>query len=417
MKIEKYEQEIDNLKSQVFSITEKSKSLEYLKTENDSLRFLISKGESLRTELERQNSDLNNLFKNKFESNFKEFENCLKEKKKIEENFLTTVNEKENLKIEVGRSQIKIKGLEEISNVNKVNLEIVENYKEIQSLIRDNIKNENFKIKMQEQFDYRLRELQVLTNEIKSENSRLINENCNLNSRIVEFDQLIQKKNNEILDKKNKIFNLESALVIYKSEKYNFDELVKHREEIINKFNRVMEINYNLNEDVLNLNKSFNGNISDLNERIIKLENENERLNKIISEKSQEIIISTSKNGENILELEKLNYLISDLKTKIEFSQTVEKNNKILQEAIQQIFEYNKKITIEINELADYMIMTADKNMTAQNYIRQFISKLNQKDNEISEYKKTIEDYKSLKIQNSKITYKPFRVYYNFNSI
>ena len=65
--------------------------------------------------------------------------------------------------------------------------------------------------------------------------------------------------------------------------------------------------------------------------------------------------------------------------------------NRVLQEVVKAIFEFNGKIVGEINDYGDYMIKQADKNMTAQHYIRKLMKTLYDKELELKEARKYID--------------------------
>lgn len=107
------------------------------------------------------------------------------------------------------------------------------------------------------------------------------------------------------------------------------------------------------------------------------------------------------------MSIDKLTLQITDLSAKKLYAYTTDENNKILQETVKQIFEFNAKIINEINEFGDYMVRSADKNMTAQHYIRNLMRNLNQKEKEAKEYRKYVD---ITKFQESQDIYFPSKV-------
>src|SRR5690606_35754348 len=142
----------------------------------------------------------------------------------------------------------------------------------------------------------------------------------------------LQTKNREIVEKQRRIVELETSALVTKNDQLNINEIVKHRDELISKFNRIMEINFNLNEDITKINKSYNEQISVLNEKLIILENENLKLKNNYDKKLKEISEKQNKIDELNINTEKLLLQINDLSAKKLYAYTTDENNKILQE-------------------------------------------------------------------------------------
>jgi len=89
----------------------------------------------------------------------------------------------------------------------------------------------------------------------------------------------------------------------------------------------------------------------------------------------------------------------NSLATKRLYETTTNDCNRVLQETVRAIFEFNGKIVNEINEFGDYMIKQADKNMTAQHYIRKLMKSLYDKEKELKEARKYVDYNKYVESQ------------------
>ena len=89
--------------------------------------------------------------------------------------------------------------------------------------------------------------------------------------------------------------------------------------------------------------------------------------------------------------MERMNVEINSQATKILYETTTNDCNRVLQESIKAIFDFNGKLTSEINEFSDYMVKQADKNMTAQHYIRKLMKTLYDKEQELKEARKYVD--------------------------
>jgi hypothetical protein len=129
---------------------------------------------------------------------------------------------------------------------------------------------------------------------MKNENNKIMNENASLIIKIRELEHIIQAKTKDSMDKQKKILDLETVNITLKSEQLNLNEVIRHRDELTNKFNRVMEINYNLNEDISKLNKSFLERLRLINDKSEIYEKENSKLRNDFEKKRKE---SLEKDG------------------------------------------------------------------------------------------------------------------------
>lgn len=102
---------------------------------------------------------------------------------------------------------------------------------------------------------------------------------------------------------------------------------------------------------------------------------------------------------DNKIEIEKLKLEINSQGTKRLYETTTNDCNRVLQEIVRAIFEFNGKIVGEINEYGDYMIKQADKNMTAQHYIRKLMKQLYDKEKDLKEARKYIDYNKYVETQ------------------
>jgi chromosome segregation ATPase len=119
--------------------------------------------------------------------------------------------------------------------------------------------------------------------------NKLFTENNMLSTKIRELETTVHSKSRDLLDKQKKILDLEAAIVTYKTEQTNLNEVIKHRDDLTSKFNRIMEINYNLNEDISRLNSSYTEQLNILQDKITILQNANGNLKATIQQNENEM--------------------------------------------------------------------------------------------------------------------------------
>jgi len=289
-RIQKYEQEIDNLKAQLFAIMKQKKGLEYIKIENEALRTQISRAETIRIQLEERLIENNNTYQSKLENALNDLNKSLTEKRSEEEKVTSLENIYNNLKTENELNVKKIKEYEQKLIVNLANADQVKNVKEtITSLREEFSKQEKSKILYQEDFRKNLNEMNNKLDDLKKENNKLFTENNMLSTKIRELETTVHSKSRDVLDKQKKILDLEAAIVTYKTEQTNLNEVIKHRDDLTSKFNRIMEINYNLNEDISKLNSSYTEQLNILQDKITILQNANGNLKATIQQNENEM--------------------------------------------------------------------------------------------------------------------------------
>jgi hypothetical protein len=76
---------------------------------------------------------------------------------------------------------------------------------------------------------------------------------------------------------------------------------------------------------------------------------------------------------------------------------------------VKAIFDFNSKIIEESNSIGDYVIRQAEKNMTAQHYIRKLMKALFEKEKQLKEYRKYVD---LAKYEEKDLVYYPLKVNY-----
>jgi len=294
-KIEKYEQEIDNLRGQVLSLTKEKKVLEVIRIENETLRVQIAKAEKLRVDLEQKLIDNAYGYQTKIENNMAEIEQILKDKRHYEESAYNLDIQNQNFQFECTKNNNKIRELEESLKINRVNIDVISNNNgTINTLKEEFSKFEKSRVHQQDEFKRSIGELTFRLNELKNENSKVMSENMSINIKLREMELAMQNQKKDLIEKQKKILDLETANVSFKSEHLNVTEIMRHRDELTNKFNRVMEINYNLNEDLSRLNKSFAEKLKIIGEKNDLFEKENNNIREQLDTKRKELMEKTN---------------------------------------------------------------------------------------------------------------------------
>ena len=294
-KIEKYEQEIDNLRGQVLSLTKEKKVLEVIRVENEALRVQIAKAEKLRVDLEQKLIDNAYAYQTKIENDMAEIEKLLVDKRYFEESAYNLEVQNQNYQFENTKNSNKIRELEESLKINKINIDVISNNNgTINTLKEEFSKFEKSRIHQQEEFKKSIGELTSRINELKNENNRIMDENNRSNAKIRDLELILQQKVKDLMDKQKRILDLESLNITLKSEHLNVTEIIRHRDELTIKFNRVMEINYNLNEDLAKVNKSYAEKLKVLVEKNDIFEKENANIKDQLDKKRKEVIEKTN---------------------------------------------------------------------------------------------------------------------------
>jgi len=118
-----------------------------------------------------------------------------------------------------------------------------------------------------------------------------------------------------------------------------------------------------------------------------------------IETKEKEVNLVKSNVNEYKVEIEKLKLELNSVATKRMYEMTTNDFNRMLQETVKAIFDFNGRIVSEINEFGDYMIKQADKNMTAQHYIRKLMKSLYDKELELKDARKYVDYNKYVETQ------------------
>lgn len=289
-RIQKYEQEIDNLKAQIFAIMKQKKGLEFIKIENESLRAQITRAETIRIQLEEKLIENNSLYQNKLDNALNDLNKAFKERRVAEERLSRFEIDFNNLKTENELNMKKLRELDQKLVTNLANADQLKNVREtINALKEDFSRQEKTKINYQDDFRRNLSEMNSKLEDLKRENTKLNTENNVLSAKIKELENTIHAKSRDLVDKQKRIVDLEAAIVSFKSEQISLNEVIKHRDELTAKFNRIMEINYNLNEDISKLNSSYSEQNSILQDKINILQNANNNLKAAVENREREI--------------------------------------------------------------------------------------------------------------------------------
>ena len=257
-RIQKYEQEIDNLKAQLFAVLKQKKAMEFIRIENESLRSQISRAEAIRLQLEEKMLVNNNSYQSKLDITLNDLSKAFKEKNIVQEKYGRLEIQYNSIKLENDVNMKKLSELEQKLISDLANANLLKNFKEtISSLKDDYIKQEKSRVNLQEDFRKSINETNNKLEEFKRENTKLFTENNVLSSKIKELENSLFTKSREIAEKQKKLFELEGSMISVKNDQIALNEVTKHRDELTTKFNRIMEINYNLNEENSKLNISY----------------------------------------------------------------------------------------------------------------------------------------------------------------
>ncbi len=343
-KIEQNEQEIDNPRGPVLSLTKEKKTLEVIRIENEALRVQIAKAEKLRVDLEQKLIDNATAYQTKIELNMQDIEKILTEKRYFEDRAHNLEITNQNLEFENRSNQNKIKDLEESLKINKVNIDVITNNNGTITTLKDEFaKFEKSRVHQQDEFKKSIGELANRINDLKNENNKIMADNLNYFNKMKEMEHTNQNKTKELIEKHKKIIELEAANITLKSEHLNITEIMRHRDELTSKFNRVMEINYNLNEDLAKVNKSFGEKIKVITEKNDIYEKENNSLREQLDQKRRELIDKSNLIAGKLLililidlrlKIEKLELKNTELNSQKLYAMTSDENNKILQDTV-----------------------------------------------------------------------------------
>ena len=289
-RIQKYEQEIDNLKAQLFAVLKQKKAMEFIRIENESLRSQISRAEAIRLQLEEKMLVNNNSYQSKLDITLNDLSKAFKEKNIVQEKYGRLEIQYNSIKLENDVNMKKLSELEQKLISDLANANLLKNFKEtISSLKDDYIKQEKSRVNLQEDFRKSINETNNKLEEFKRENTKLFTENNVLSSKIKELENSLFTKSREIAEKQKKLFELEGSMISVKNDQIALNEVTKHRDELTTKFNRIMEINYNLNEENSKLNISYQEQNNLQNDKFNILVNANKNIKDALNKKEIEL--------------------------------------------------------------------------------------------------------------------------------
>jgi hypothetical protein len=299
-RIQKYEQEIDNLSAQLMAFMKKNKSLEYIRSENENLRQQITKTEAVRVELEQKLITATNDYIARIKTSTKDNERLLTEKNQLQEKLSRDELDINSLSFDNNKFSIKVKELEESLKINKVNIDVITNHNNTTNALKEFNKFDKVKVEKQDEISRSIAELNNKQKQLLNDNYKLSDENNALHTKIRDIENSLQAKNREIAEKLRKIVELETTNLVLKNEQLNTNEIIRHRDELTIKFNRIMEINFNLQENISSLNKNFNEEIKILQDKLSLVENENLKVKNNFEKKTTEINSKQNKIDGNI---------------------------------------------------------------------------------------------------------------------
>ena len=289
-RIQKYEQEIDNLKAQLFAVLKQKKAMEFIRIENESLRSQISRAEAIRLQLEEKMLVNNNSYQSKLDITLNDLSKAFKEKNIVQEKYGRLEIQYNSIKLENDVNMKKLSELEQKLISDLANANLLKNFKEtISSLKDDYIKQEKSRVNLQEDFRKSINETNNKLEEFKRENTKLFTENNVLSSKIKELENSLFTKSREIAEKQKKLLELEGSMISVKNDQIALNEVTKHRDELTTKFNRIMEINYNLNEENSKLNISYQEQNNLQNDKFNILVNANKNIKDALNKKEIEL--------------------------------------------------------------------------------------------------------------------------------
>ena len=378
-------------------LIQKNKYEEKIKVENTKLKennnYIQKNYDILLKEKDEINSNYNtllnefNITKSKLDSyletinNLKEdnneyiSDNTLLSKKYVELKAKYEENKEENKKLK-----------NKISNIEKVNNELIKRLEEMDTNIIENYQNDN-----DNKFYENKKSVNFSKNnfeELKIKYNILFNNYNQLKSELENEENEINYKNQEIYEYEQK-YNDISVKICEIEEKYNKEK--KENEILKNKIILSEKEIINLKKENKNINDSYNL----LNNKYKKLNEEYKSdNNKILKQKSKTKIIQLNKeiklNNENLLKKNKSENIKLEIEKETDnHSENIIKSKSsrgIVGKLKQDIFLTNQK-NIELKKLLE------EKEILITNYEKE----IKKKDLEIVNFKKIVEDLKKLK--------------------
>ena len=266
------------------------KAMEFIRIENESLRSQISRAEAIRLQLEEKMLVNNNSYQSKLDITLNDLSKAFKEKNIVQEKYGRLEIQYNSIKLENDVNMKKLSELEQKLISDLANANLLKNFKEtISSLKDDYIKQEKSRVNLQEDFRKSINETNNKLEEFKRENTKLFTENNVLSSKIKELENSLFTKSREIAEKQKKLLELEGSMISVKNDQIALNEVTKHRDELTTKFNRIMEINYNLNEENSKLNISYQEQNNLQNDKFNILVNANKNIKDALNKKEIEL--------------------------------------------------------------------------------------------------------------------------------
>ena len=373
MKITSLENELEIKNSMKLNEIElKNSEIEKLKDEIMNLKILLDKKEKQIINLENNYNNLNNNNLNNYKySNNNGYDNSNQFLKNIpksdihllDDNFDELNNNMINNNPYINNSNIDANSNLNNNYLNQIN-ELKNQLKEYEKLKNNFIEMKNQKNSYEmKQLEYQ-NNIDILSqqlNLLKEDNNNLKITNHNQNKRIISDKNTIKKFLDENNNLKNKIKNIEEQI-----KKNNAINKMNNPKNNINE-------NNNINEQEINYLKS------DLEEKIIEINELNEKIKNLMNQ------LNISKNGSTDLEKnnQKLKEEIEQLNVKISSLENENLNNQ------QQIFELsnlNNKLQIRVNSVhsGNFKLNTFGRKDNSQD-LEQQLQLLQQKNEELQE--------------------------------
>ena len=340
---------------------------------NSNYNTLLNEFNNTKSKLDSYLETINNL---KEDNNEYISDNTLLSKKYVELKAKYEENKDENKKLK-----------NKISNIEKVNNELIKRLEEMDTNIIENYQNDNdnkfYENKKSENFSKNNFE------ELKIKYNILFNNYNQLKSELENEENEINYKNQEIYEYEQK-YNDISVKISEIEEKYNEEK--KENEILKNKIILSEKEIINLKKENKNINDSYNS----LNNKYKKLNEEYKKTdnNKILKQKSKTKITQLNKeiklNNENLLKKNKSENMKLEIEKETDnHSENIIKSKSsrgIVGKLKQDIFLTNQK-NIELKKLLE------EKEILITNYEKE----IKKKDLEIVNFKKIVEDLKKLK--------------------
>ena len=330
--------------------------------------------------------------------NLTKINNSLKEKcQQLENNQRITLNEKESL------SKILEKQSEEIKKLINDLKEKEAKFEEENKKLNDKIEKDDFDII---DYKYELNDLNDKNNNLQEENKNLNEKNDKLQEENTNLKNIIEKYSNDLnnLNEKNDKLQEENTNLKYYANE--FDNIKTELEYKIISLNEEME-NYNRTFKIID--EKHKNEISDLQNKNKKLEEEKSENHSLKDKLQKEIIYLKDKIEKYNFDIKRITNELNELKTENnkqkEENKKLEVENKNLSDVINNYENKIKTITGELNEAKTDKNKFHEENKNLTDIINNHGNKIKNITNELNElknkYNKLFEENKNLKKENN----------------